>query len=233
MKKELLYEGKAKIVYKGEKEGTCIIEYKDTATAFNGEKKEDIQGKGELNNGITNTIFKMLGENGIPTHFIEEIDNTSILVKQVEIVPLEVIVRNVAAGSFSKKYGVPEGSALKSPILEFCYKDDSLGDPMLNNSHILALGLATEKELETLAELTMKINLLLIAFFEKANLKLIDFKIEFGRYNGEILLADEISPDTCRLWDKDTNEKLDKDRFRRNMGNVIDAYQEVSRRIGK
>jgi phosphoribosylaminoimidazole-succinocarboxamide synthase len=231
--KNFLYEGKAKTVYATENSDTCIIKYRNTATAFNGEKREELEGKGVLNCAITNIVFKMLEQNGVPTHFISGLDDTSILVKKVEIVPLEVIVRNIAAGSFSKRFGVEEGRTLLSPILEYSYKNDALGDPMINDYQILALGLATKEELDTIANLTFRINDLLIDFFAKANLTLVDFKLEFGRYKGEILLADEISPDTCRLWDKATNEKMDKDRFRRDLGKVMDAYAEVFKRISK
>ncbi len=232
-KRSMLYEGKAKKVFETDDPDLLVIEYKDTATAFNGEKKEDIAGKGVLNCAITNAIFKMLEQNGIPTHMVQELDETNILVKKVEIVPLEVIVRNVAAGSFSKRFGVEEGRQLKAPTIEFSYKNDDLGDPMINTYHIRALELATDEEVEKLTEMSFKINELLKAFFLKVGLKLIDFKLEFGRCKGQIVLADEISPDTCRLWDVNTNEKMDKDRFRRDMGKVIEAYQEVFRRISE
>ena len=232
-KRSMLYEGKAKKVFETDDPDLLVIEYKDTATAFNGEKKEDIAGKGVLNCAITNAIFKMLEQNGIPTHMVQELDETNILAKKVEIVPLEVIVRNVAAGSFSKRFGVEEGRQLKAPTIEFSYKNDDLGDPMINTYHIRALELATDEEVEKLTEMSFKINELLKAFFLKVGLKLIDFKLEFGRCKGQIVLADEISPDTCRLWDVKTHEKLDKDRFRRDMGKVIEAYQEVFRRISE
>ena len=228
---ELLYEGKAKQIWTSDNEDEVIIKYKDTATAFNGVKKEDIAGKGLLNCKISNIIFKMLEKNGVPTHMIDSIDDKTIRVKKCEIVPLEVIIRNVAAGSFSKRFGVPEGTELKNTNLEYCYKCDDLDDPMINDYQILALGLATREELDKISELTFKINDLLIDFFAGANMNLIDFKIEFGRYKGDIILADEISPDSCRLWDKTTGEKMDKDRFRRDMGKVIEAYEEVARRI--
>ena len=228
---ELLYEGKAKQIWTSDNEDEVIIKYKDTATAFNGVKKEDIAGKGLLNCKISNIIFKMLEKNGVPTHMIDSIDDKTIRVKKCEIVPLEVIIRNVAAGSFSKRFGVPEGTELKNTTLEYCYKCDDLDDPMINDYQILALGLATREELDKISELTFKINDLLIDFFAGANMNLIDFKIEFGRYKGDIILADEISPDSCRLWDKTTGEKMDKDRFRRDMGKVIEAYEEVARRI--
>lgn len=232
MKKEMLYEGKAKKVYLTDNDDQLIVDYKDDATAFNGLKKGSIENKGVVNNRMTNLICKMLEKKGIPTHFIEELSDRETLVKKVEIVPLEVIVRNVAAGSFSKRFGVEEGTALLSPTLEFCYKNDDLGDPMINDYQIYALGLATKEELETISDLTFKVNDALCAFFKELNIKLIDFKIEFGRYHDQVILADEISPDTCRLWDAETNEKLDKDRFRRDMGNVEGAYAEVFKRLG-
>lgn len=230
-KLDMLYEGKAKKVYRTEDEDLYIVEYKDDATAFNGLKKGSISGKGVINNKMTNVIFKYLAENGVETHLVEELSDRATLVKKVSIVPLEVIVRNIAAGSFSKKYGVEEGSPLKEPILEFSYKNDELGDPMINDYHILALGLATREELKKISDTTFKINELLKAYFLKKNITLVDFKIEFGRCKGDIILADEISPDTCRLWDSKTNEKLDKDRFRRDLGNVEEAYEEVWSRI--
>lgn len=230
-KKEMLYEGKAKKVYSTDIEGTYIVQYKDDATAFNGVKKGTIVGKGIVNNKMSNIIFQMLENKGIPTHYIEELSDRETLVKSVEIVPLEVIIRNVAAGSFSKRYGVEEGTHLKSTILEFSYKNDELGDPLINNSHILAIGLATQEEIDKIESLALKINECLIDFFSKLNIRLIDFKLEFGKYKGDIILADEISPDTCRLWDMKTNDHLDKDRFRRDLGSVEEAYQEVFRRI--
>ena len=232
MKKEMLYEGKAKKVWLTDNEDQLIVDYKDDATAFNGLKKGSIENKGVVNNRMTNLLLQMLEKKGVPTHYIQELSDRETLVKKVEIVPLEVIVRNVAAGSFSKRFGVEEGTALLSPTLEFCYKNDDLGDPMINDYQIYALGLATKEELETISDLTFKVNDGLIAFFKELNIKLIDFKIEFGRYHGQIILADEISPDTCRLWDADTNEKLDKDRFRRDMGGVEGAYAEVFKRLG-
>ncbi len=232
MKKEMLYEGKAKKVWLTDNEDQLIVDYKDDATAFNGLKKGSIENKGVVNNRMTNLLLQMLEKKGVPTHYIQELSDRETLVKKVEIVPLEVIVRNVAAGSFSKRFGVEEGTALLSPTLEFCYKNDDLGDPMINDYQIYALGLATKEELETISDLTFKVNDALIAFFKELNIKLIDFKIEFGRYHGQIILADEISPDTCRLWDADTNEKLDKDRFRRDMGGVEGAYAEVFKRLG-
>ncbi|MFV0364251.1 MAG: phosphoribosylaminoimidazolesuccinocarboxamide synthase [Suipraeoptans sp.] len=234
MKKlEQLYEGKAKKVLKTEDPDAVIVDYKDDATAFNGEKKGTIVGKGVINNRMTNYIFQILEkEEGIPTHFIEEISDRETVVKKVEIVPLEVIVRNVAAGSFSKKLGIEEGTKLLAPTLEFSYKDDDLGDPMINDYFAIAIGAATREEIDKITEYTFKINKVMKKFFADAGIELIDFKIEFGRFKGDIILADEISPDTCRLWDMKTHEKLDKDRFRRDMGNVEDAYQEVFRRIG-
>ncbi len=231
-KLDLLYEGKAKKVYLTDDSDALIVDYKDDATAFNGLKKGSISGKGVVNNRMTNLIFKMLERNGIETHLIEELSDRETLVKKVSIVPLEVIVRNVAAGSFSKRFGVEEGTALASPTLEFCYKNDDLGDPMINDYQIYALNLATREELEKISRMTFKINDLLCRFFSEIGIRLIDFKIEFGRYHGDVILADEISPDTCRLWDKETNEKLDKDRFRRDLGNVEGAYEEVFKRLG-
>ena len=230
--KEQLYEGKAKKVFATDDPDLCVISYKDDATAFNGKKKGTIVGKGVVNNRMSNFMFKMLEENGIHTHYVEELNDRDTVVKKVEIVPLEVIVRNRAAGSFSKKYGVPEGSDLASPILEFDYKSDPLDDPLVNNYHILALGLATQEEIDTIASMALKIDQLMIDFFKKCNVELVDFKLEFGRFHGEIVLADEISPDTCRFWDLDTHEKLDKDRFRRDMGGVEEAYAEMMKRIG-
>lgn len=230
-KKQMLYEGKAKKVYSTDVEGTYIVQYKDDATAFNGVKKGTILGKGIVNNKMSNIIFKMLESKGVPTHYIEELNDRETLVKSVKIIPLEVIIRNVAAGSFSKRYGVEEGTPLKSTVLEFCYKNDELGDPMINNSQILALGIATQEELDEIAILAFRINECLIEFFKEIGIRLIDFKLEFGKYKGEIILADEISPDTCRLWDINTNDHLDKDRFRRDLGSVEEAYQEVLRRI--
>lgn len=230
--KEQLYEGKAKKVFATDDPDLCVVSYKDDATAFNGKKKGTIVGKGVVNNRMSNFMFKMLEENGIHTHYVEELNDRDTVVKKVEIVPLEVIVRNRAAGSFSKKYGVPEGSDLASPILEFDYKSDPLDDPLVNNYHILALGLATQEEIDTIASMALKIDQLMIDFFKKCDVELVDFKLEFGRFHGEIVLADEISPDTCRFWDLDTHEKLDKDRFRRDMGGVEEAYAEMMKRIG-
>ena len=209
-----------------------IVDYKDDATAFNGEKKGTIVGKGVINNRMTNFLFKKLEKEGIPTHLVEELSDRETAVKKVEIVPLEVIVRNVAAGSFSKRLGVPEGTNLLCPTLEFSYKDDDLGDPLINDYHAIAIGAATREEIDTITDYVFKVNDFMCKFFKECGIELIDFKVEFGRYKGQIILADEISPDTCRFWDIKTREKLDKDRFRRDMGGVEDAYQEVSRRIG-
>lgn len=226
-----IYEGKSKVVYEGEEKGTCVIAYKDTATAGNGAKKEDLDGKGKLNAEISNLIFKYLADNGIKTHLIKVIDDTSILVKKADIVMVEVIVRNVAAGSFSKKYGVEEGTELKNTVVEFSLKSDELGDPMINDSQITALGVATQEELDELKKQALAIDKLMTELFAKAKIRLIDFKLEFGVADGELMLCDEISPDSCRLWDAETNEKMDKDRFRRDMGNVLGGYTEVLNRL--
>lgn len=227
-----MYEGKAKKVFATDDENLCIVSYKDDATAFNGLKKGTIAGKGVVNNKMSNYLMQLLEKDGVPTHFVKELNDRETLVKKVSIVPLEVIVRNVAAGSFSKRLGVPEGTPLKTTVLEYCYKNDELGDPMVNDYHILAMGYATKEELDTISSLTFKINDFLKNFFKKINVDLIDFKIEFGRTpDGKIVLADEISPDTCRFWDATTHEKLDKDRFRRDMGGVEDAYAEMMKRI--
>ena len=231
-KEELLYEGKAKKVFKTDDPDVLIVDYKDDATAFNGEKKGTIVGKGVINNRMTNHVFRLLEKEGVPTHLIEELSDRETAVKKVEIVPLEVIVRNVAAGSFSKRLGIEEGRELLCPTLEFSYKDDALGDPMINDYFAIAIDAATREEIDKITEYTFKVNEVLKAYFLNAGMKLIDFKIEFGRYHGEIILADEISPDTCRLWDVETNEKLDKDRFRRDLGNVEEAYNEVFKRLG-
>ncbi len=232
MKKlEMLYEGKAKKVYKTEDENLYIVDYKDDATAFNGLKKGSIAGKGVINNKMTNIVFQYLAENGVENHFVKEISDRETLVKKVKIVPLEVIVRNIAAGSFSKKFGVEEGTPLKNAVLEFSYKNDDLGDPMINDMQITAIGIATEQELKTISESALKINELMKKFFIERDIILVDFKIEFGKYGDKIILADEVSPDTCRLWDANTKQKLDKDRFRRGLGGVEEAYEEVWRRI--
>ncbi len=231
-KKELLYEGKAKRVYATENAEIVIQEFKDDATAFNGEKKGTIVGKGVINNKISCKLFKMLEKEGVPTHLLDEIDDRNMLIKKVDIVKLEVIVRNIAAGSFSKRFGVEEGRVFTAPTLEFSYKDDSLGDPLMNDYHAIAIGIATRAEIDTISKYALKINEVLKAYFDARNIILVDFKLEFGRLaDGTIVLADEISPDTCRFWDKDTKEKLDKDRFRRNLGNVEEAYQEMLKRL--
>lgn len=227
----MLYEGKAKKIFEAEDKEQVIIYYKDDATAFNGAKKSEISGKGVLNNSITTMIFELLHKNGIKTHFIKKLSEREQLCKKVEIVPLEVIVRNVAAGSMAKRLGIEEGRELNTTIFEICYKNDEFGDPLINDYHAVALGLATFEELKAIYDATAKINEILKEFFLKQNIKLIDFKLEFGRFNGEIILADEISPDTCRFWDANTNEKLDKDRFRRDLGNVEEAYSEILKRI--
>ncbi len=231
-KLELLYEGKAKKVYATEDPDIVIVDYKDDATAFNGEKKGTITGKGVINNKMTNFMFQMLEKAGIPTHYVKELSDRETAVKKVEIVPLEVIIRNVAAGSFSKRLGIEEGFKLLAPTLEFSYKDDALGDPMINDYFAIAIGAATREEIDKITEYAFKINDIMKDYFRTKDIDLIDFKLEFGRYKGEIILADEISPDTCRFWDVNTHEKLDKDRFRRDMGNVEEAYEEVSSRLG-
>ncbi|WP_024621291.1 phosphoribosylaminoimidazolesuccinocarboxamide synthase [Metaclostridioides mangenotii] len=230
----LLYEGKAKQVYVTDNENEYVVYYKDDATAFNGEKKAEIDSKGILNNKISTIIFEMLNENGIKTHFIKSLSEREMLVKKVEILPLEVIIRNITAGSFCKRVGMEEGIVLDEPIFELSYKNDDYNDPMINEDHAVAMKLAKRDELKYLKEETLKINKLLKDFFLKLNLKLVDFKIEFGKdADGNIILADEISPDTCRLWDVGTNEKLDKDRFRRNLGGLIESYTEVLSRMNK
>ena len=227
-----MYEGKAKKVFATTDPDLCIVSYKDDATAFNGLKKGTILGKGAINNRVTNHLMKLVEKNGIPTHLVEELNDRETLVKRVQIVPLEVIVRNIAAGSLSKRLGLPEGTKLGKTVLEYCYKDDDLGDPMVNEYHIQAMGWATEAEMETIASYALKINQVLADYLKDVNIELIDFKLEFGRTKeGQIVLADEISPDTCRFWDMTTHEKLDKDRFRRDLGGVEDAYQEILRRL--
>ena len=230
-KLEMMYEGKAKKIFRTNKEDEVIVYYKDDATAFNGEKKGQIEDKGIMNNAITATLFEILAKNGVPTHFIEKLNDREQLCKKVEIVPLEVIVRNVAAGSMAKRLGLEEGTKLNTTVFELSYKNDELGDPLINDYHAVAIGATTFDELKRIYELTAKINDVLKELFLKANINLIDFKIEFGRFNGEIVLADEISPDTCRFWDATTGEKLDKDRFRRDLGNVKDAYVEILSRL--
>ncbi|NLG92010.1 MAG: phosphoribosylaminoimidazolesuccinocarboxamide synthase [Clostridiales bacterium] len=228
----LLYEGKAKKVYATDDENYCIVDYKDDATAFNGQKKGTIRGKGVVNNKMSNYLFKMLEEKGIKTHYVEELSDRETVVKKVEIVPLEVIVRNKAAGSLATRLGMEEGTPMKSTVLEFCYKNDDLGDPMVNEYHILAAGFATKEEIDQISAMSLKINEILKEFFLSVNIELIDFKLEFGRCADGIILADEISPDTCRFWDVNTHQKLDKDRFRRDLGGVEEAYAEVMKRIG-
>ncbi len=231
-KREQMYEGKAKKVFATDDDSLCIVSYKDDATAFNGEKRGTIMGKGVINNRLTNRLMRLLMDNGIPTHFVEELSERDTLVRRVSIVPLEVIIRNISAGSFAKRYGVEEGIVFARPTIEFSYKNDELGDPLMNSYHALALGLATEEEIDTIKAYSFKINELLKAFLLEHGIELVDFKLEFGRLpDGTIVLADEISPDTCRFWDVETHEKLDKDRFRRDLGGVEDAYQEVMRRI--
>ena len=233
MKKlEQLYEGKAKKVFATDDPNLVIVSYKDDATALNGKKKGTIQGKGSINNRMTNHLMKMLEKNGVPTHFVEEISDRETVVRKVSIVPLEVIVRNVAAGSLSKRLGLPEGTRMRKPVIEYCYKCDELDDPMVNEYHIAAMGWADDRTMEDIAKYALKINQLLIRYFHDIGVDLIDFKLEFGiTGDGKLVLADEISPDTCRFWDSKTHEKLDKDRFRRDMGGVEEAYEEISSRI--
>ena len=231
-KKEQLYEGKAKKVYATEDPEQLIVSYKDDATAFNGQKKGTIAGKGAINNRMSNFLMAMLEKHGVPTHLVQELNERETVVKKVSIVPLEVIIRNISAGSFSKRYGVAEGIVFEEPTLEFSYKNDDLGDPLINRYHALALKLASREDLETIQTLAFRVNEVLKAYFLGLGMTLVDFKLEFGRLSdGSIVLADEISPDTCRLWDSKTHEKLDKDRFRRDLGGVEEAYQEVMRRL--
>lgn len=226
-----LYEGKAKQVFTTENDDYVIVSYKDDATAFNGVKKGTIVGKGAVNNMMSNHMFRLLEKEDVPTHYVEELNDRETIVKKVDIVPVEVIVRNIAAGSLSKRLGIPEGTILKKTVLEYSYKDDDLGDPMINDYHIAAMELATPEEMEIIAKYAFIVNDFMSEYLKNMNITLIDFKLEFGRFKGEIILADEISPDTCRFWDTTTNEKLDKDRFRRDMDGVEDAYQEVLRRL--
>ena len=227
-----LYEGKAKKVYATSDPNLCIVSYKDDATAFNGLKKGTIQGKGAINNRVSNHLMRLLEGKGLPTHLVEELNDRETLVKKVKIIPLEVIVRNIAAGSLSKRLGLVEGVKLSRTVLEFCYKDDELGDPLVNEYHIFALGLATEEELKTISDYALTVDRILAEYLKDLNIELIDFKLEFGKTpDGIIVLADEISPDTCRFWDSRTQEKLDKDRFRRDLGGVEDAYQEILKRL--
>ncbi len=231
-KREQLYEGKAKKVFATDDSELLIVSYKDDATAFNGLKKGTIVGKGIINNKMSNLLMQRLENDGIPTHFVEELSERETLVKRVSIVPLEVIIRNISAGSFSKRYGVDEGIVFDSPTIEFSYKNDELGDPLINDYHAIALKLATEEEIETIKKYAFGVNEFLRAFWKECGVTLVDFKLEFGKLSdGAIVLADEISPDTCRLWDSKTGEKLDKDRFRRDLGGVEDAYQEIMKRL--
>ncbi|MGX6444659.1 phosphoribosylaminoimidazolesuccinocarboxamide synthase [Neobacillus sp. K501] len=231
--RELLYEGKAKRIFRTEDEQTVLVEYKDSATAYNGEKKAEITGKGRLNNEITSLLFLKLQEKGIESHFIKRLSETEQLVKRVTIIPLEVVVRNIAAGSFSKRLGIEEGNPLSKPIVEFYLKNDDLGDPLLTIDHILELNAASPEEIEILKQKALEINTVLSSFFTELGINLIDFKLEFGKdHEGKILLADEISPDTCRLWDQKTNEKLDKDVFRRDLGSLTEAYEQILTRLG-
>ena len=231
-KRKLLYEGKAKKVYRTDDEQLLIVSYKDDATAFNGEKRGTILGKGAINNRVTNHLMQVLEREGIPTHFVRELSDTETLVKKVGIVPLEVIVRNIAAGSLAKRLGLPEGTRMNSTVLEYCYKNDALGDPLVNEYHIFAMGFATRGELARMADLALQIDRILTGYFKEVGIELIDFKLEFGKLeDGTLVLADEISPDTCRFWDSATGEKLDKDRFRRDLGDVEGAYREIRRRL--
>ena len=231
-KREQLYEGKAKKVYATDDAGCCIVSYKDDATAFDGQKKGTIAGKGAVNNRMSNYLMQLLEKAGVPTHFVEELSQRETLVKKVSIVPLEVIIRNISAGSFAKRYGVEEGIVFDAPTIEFSYKNDDLHDPLINAYHAIALKLATAEEIETIKAMAFKVNDTLKAYFLTLGVKLVDFKLEFGRLpDGTIVLADEISPDTCRFWDAETNEKLDKDRFRRDLGGVEDAYREMMKRV--
>ncbi|MDO5014601.1 MAG: phosphoribosylaminoimidazolesuccinocarboxamide synthase [Clostridia bacterium] len=231
-KKELLYEGKAKKVYATEDADKLIVSYKDDATAFNGKKKGTINGKGVINNKMSNFMCKLIEKEGVPTHYIEEISDRETIVKNVSIVPLEVIIRNKAAGSMAKRLGLEEGFELKIPVIEFSYKNDDLDDPLINSYHAIACGFATAEEIEQIKEMAFKINEVMKNYFATKNVELIDFKLEFGKHKGEIILADEISPDTCRFWDMTTHEKLDKDRFRRDLGSVEEAYEEMAKRLG-
>lgn len=233
MKKcEQIYEGKAKKVFATDDPNLCIVDYKDDATAFNGQKKGTIVGKGVVNNRMSNFMFQLLEKHGVKTHFVEELSDRETLVKKVSIVPLEVIIRNLSAGSFAKRYGVEEGIEFAQPTIEFSYKNDDLGDPLINDYHALALGLATQEEIDTIKAMAFKVNEVMKEYFKKLDVILVDFKLEFGKTaDGEIVLADEISPDTCRFWDVHTHEKLDKDRFRRDLGGAEEAYEEVMRRL--
>jgi phosphoribosylaminoimidazole-succinocarboxamide synthase len=232
-KGSLLYEGKAKKIYETDDPNIFLVYYKDSATAFNGEKKAEIVGKGQLNNEISSLLFEKLNEHGIPTHFVQKISSNEQLVKRVTIIPIEVVVRNIVAGSLSKRLGIAEGTEIKKPIIEFYYKNDNLGDPLINSFHIELLELADKEQLDEIKTLAFKVNDILLKHFHERNVRLVDFKLEFGLLNdGTLVVADEISPDTCRLWDKHTNEKLDKDVFRRDIGNLTDAYKEILKRLG-
>ncbi len=228
---EQIYEGKAKKVYLTDDKDCVIVSYKDDATAFNGQKRGTIIGKGVVNNKVSNHFFKLLESKGIPTHYVEQLSDRETVVKKVEIVPVEVIVRNKAAGSFSKRMGIEEGTELKCAILEYSYKNDELGDPFINSYYVRALGLATDDEMEKIKEISFKVNEILSEYLKGFGVELIDFKLEFGRFHGDIILADEISPDTCRFWDMETGKKLDKDRFRRDLGDVEEAYKEIISRL--
>lgn len=231
-KKEQLYEGKAKKVFATDDPNLVIVDYKDDATAFNGLKKGSIAGKGVINNVMSNHMFQLLEKQGVPTHFVEQLSERETLVKKVSIVPLEVIIRNISAGSFAKRFGVEEGIVFDEPTIEFSYKNDDLGDPLMNAYHAVALKAATREEIETIKSMAFKVNEVMKQYFDSLNVILVDFKLEFGKTtDGKIVLADEISPDTCRLWDKTTKEKLDKDRFRRDLGGVEEAYQEIMKRV--
>ncbi|TYP58518.1 phosphoribosylaminoimidazolesuccinocarboxamide synthase [Thermosediminibacter litoriperuensis] len=230
-KTAMVYEGKAKRVYRTDDEKLFVMEFKDDATAFNGQKRGTIRDKGELNNKISAVLFELLEKNGIKTHFVKLLSDREMLVKAVNILPLEVIVRNIAAGSMAKRLGLEEGLELKRPVLEFCYKSDELGDPMINTYHVLAMDLAAEDEIRFIEETSFRVNEILKEYLINKGIVLVDFKLEFGRFGGEILLADEISPDTCRFWDAKTREKLDKDRFRRDLGRVEEAYKEILSRV--
>lgn len=230
-KLEQLYEGKAKRIFRTSSPDLYLVDYKDDATAFNGAKKGTIQNKGVLNNLISTVFFRLLEEKGIPTHFVEQVSDREMLVKSLDIIKVEVVVRNIAAGSLAKRLGLPEGQVLAAPVLEFYYKDDDLGDPMINDYHIRVLGLASPEQMGRITEIALKVNKILLEYLSDKNIDLVDFKLEFGVHEGAVILGDEISPDTCRFWDKDTHEKLDKDRFRRDLGNVEEAYEEVYRRL--
>ena len=231
-KKDCIYEGKAKKLFSTVQKGTLLVEYKNSFTAFNGEKKAQMEGKGRLNNFISSEIFEYLKQQSVPHHFIRKIDETHQLVKEVKILPIEVVVRNITTGSICKRLGIEEGMRLPRPLVEFYYKDDTLGDPIITEDHIILLGWGTEKDLATIKALTLKINDVLTPYFKDKNIVLVDFKLEFGKdADGNVILADEISPDTCRFWDSSTGDRLDKDRFRKDLGNVLQAYEEIQKRL--